>query len=386
MYTIDTGASRHTPDEESMTSQSKRTPLYDSHVAAGAKIVPFAGYEMPVQYPAGIIYEHKAVRQRAGLFDVSHMGELEIRGPEALALVQLVATNDVSKIAVGQAQYTVLCNDDGGAIDDCIVYRFDDHYMIVMNASNQDRDREHVAQYADRFDVEVVDRSDETGLLALQGPRAQHVLERLTEVQLNTIAYYHFARGQVAGVDAVISRTGYTGEDGFELYLPAADTEHVWKRILEAGQEDNVLPIGLGARDSLRLEMGYILYGNDLDDRRSPLEAGLGWVTKLDKGEFIGRDALQRQKAEGVREKLVGFQLQERGFPRHGYEIRIDGEPAGEVTSGAHSPMLEQGIGLGYVPVESSKAGTAIDVMVRDRQVPAEVVRPPFYKEGSVRK
>ncbi|MGH7444850.1 MAG: glycine cleavage system aminomethyltransferase GcvT, partial [Longimicrobiales bacterium] len=293
MYTIDMGASRPSPDEENMTAKPKRTPLYEAHVAAGAKIVSFAGYEMPVQYPAGIINEHKSVRQRAGLFDVSHMGELEIRGRDALGLVQLVTTNDASKVAVGQAQYSVLCDDDGGAIDDCIVYRFDDHYMIVVNASNQDRDRDHIAQFADRFDVEIIDRSEDTGLLALQGPRAQRVLERLTDVQLNTIAYYHFAQGQVAGIEAVISRTGYTGEDGFELYLPADATAHVWQRILEIGQEEAVLPIGLGARDSLRLEMGYILYGNDLDERRSPLEAGLGWVTKLDKGDFIGRDALQ---------------------------------------------------------------------------------------------
>ena len=386
MYTIDTGAAGPTPDEERMPQKPKRTPLYDEHVRAGAKMVPFAGYQMPVQYPAGIIQEHRTVRQRAGLFDVSHMGELEIRGGDALGLVQLVTTNDASKLAPGQAQYTVLCNDDGGALDDCIVYRFDAHFMIVVNASNQERDRDHITRFAERFDVQVVDRSDDTGLLALQGPRAQRVLERLTDVQLNTIAYYHFAEGQVDGVDAVISRTGYTGEDGFELYLPAAETVRIWTRILEVGQEDGVLPIGLGARDSLRLEMGYILYGNDLDERRTPLEAGLGWVTKLDKGEFIGREALQRQKAQGLREKLVGFVLKERGFPRHGYEVRVEGEPSGEVTSGAHAPMLEQGIGLAYVPIEVSRPGSMIEIVVRDKAVPAEVVRPPFYTEGSVRK
>ncbi len=386
MYTIDTGASRPVPDEERMTEKLKRTPVYDEHVRAGAKIVPFAGYEMPVQYPAGIIREHRAVRERAGLFDVSHMGELEVRGGDALALVQHVTTNDASKLAIGQAQYTVVCKEDGGALDDCIVYRFEDHYMIVVNASNLERVRGHVTGFGERFGAEIIDRSAETGLLALQGPRAQWVLEQLTDVQLNTIAYYHFAEGQVAGANAVISRTGYTGEDGFELYLPADATAHVWERILKVGDEDAVLPVGLGARDSLRLEMGYILYGNDLDERRTPLEAGLGWVTKFDKGEFIGRDALQRQKAEGVREKLVGFVLKERGFPRHGYEVRIDGEPAGEVTSGAHAPMLEQGIGLAYVPIESSKSGTALEIMVRDKAVPAEIVRPPFYKEGSVRK
>ncbi len=386
MYTIDTGGVSPTQDEETMAERLKRTPLYDAHVKAGAKMVPFAGYEMPVQYPTGIIQEHKAVRERAGLFDVSHMGELEIRGGDALGLLQYVTTNDASKVAVGQAQYTVICNADGGAIDDCIIYRFEDHYMIVVNASNQDRDRDHIMQYAERFGAQVIDRSEETGLLALQGPAAQRVLERITEVQLNTIAYYHFAEGDVAGVPAIISRTGYTGEDGFELYLPADQTAKVWQRILEAGQEEAVLPVGLGARDSLRLEMGYVLYGNDLDERRTPLEAGLGWVTKLDKGEFIGREALQQQKSDGVRERLVAFVLKERGFPRHGYEIRIDGEPSGEVTSGAHAPSLEYGIGLAYVPVEAARAGTMIDVMVRGKPVPAEIVRPPFYKDGSARK
>lgn len=386
MYTIDTGGVRPSQDEENMAERLKRTPLYEAHVRAGAKIVPFAGYEMPVQYPTGIIQEHKAVRERAGLFDVSHMGELEIRGGDALGLLQYVTTNDASKIAVGQAQYTVLCNEDGGAIDDCIVYRFEDHYLVVVNASNKDKDRDHIMQYAERFGTQVIDRSDETALLALQGPRAQRVLERLTEAQLNTIAYYHFAEGDVADVPTIISRTGYTGEDGFELYLPADSAVRVWTRILEAGQDDGVLPVGLGARDSLRLEMGYILYGNDLDERRTPLEAGLGWVTKLDKGEFVGREALQKQKSDGVRDRLVAFVLQERGFPRHGYEIRIDGEPAGEVTSGVHAPSLEKGVGLAYVPVEAARPGTMIEVMVRGKAVPAEIVRPPFYKDGTARK
>ena len=378
MYTIDTGGARPSQDEETMAERLKRTPLYEEHVRAGAKMVPFAGYEMPVQYPTGIIQEHKAVRERSGLFDVSHMGELEIRGGDALGLVQYVSTNDASKLAVGQAQYTALCNPDGGVIDDCIVYRFEDHYMIVVNASNRDRDRDHIAQYVDRFGTQLIDRSDEIALLALQGPRAQRVLEKLTEAQLNTIAYYHFAEGEVAGVRAIISRTGYTGEDGFELYIPAGSGVDVWQRILEAGQEEGVVPVGLGARDSLRLEMGYILYGNDLDERRTPLEAGLGWVTKLDKGDFIGRDALRQQKESGVRERLVAFVLKERGFPRHGYEIRIDGEPAGEVTSGAHSPSLEQGIGLAYVPVDAARPGTMIEVMVRGKPVPAEIDGPAF--------
>lgn len=369
-----------------MTKGLKRTPLYAEHQRLGGKIVPFAGYEMPVQYSAGIIAEHLAVRKAAGLFDVSHMGELDVRGGDALGLVQYVTTNDASALAVGQAQYSAFCGPDGSMLDDCIVYRFEDHYMIVVNASNVDKDRDWVAGYADRFDTEVIDRSDDTGLIALQGPRSQSILSRLTDAPLDDIRYYHFAEGDVADVPTVISRTGYTGEDGFELYLPAARTEQVWQRLLEVGRQDGISPAGLGARDSLRLEMGYALYGNDIDERRTPLEAGLGWVTKLDKGDFIGRDALMKQKESGIRERLVGFICQERGFPRHGYAVHIDGEPAGEVTSGIVSPMLQQGIGMAYVPADSAKPGTRIDIMVRDKAIPAEITRPPFYRDGSVRK
>jgi aminomethyltransferase len=369
-----------------MAEGLKRTPLFDEHVRAGGKIVPFAGYEMPVQYAAGIIAEHQAVRRTAGIFDVSHMGELEVRGGDALGFVQYVTTNDASKLAVGQAQYSAICSADGGLLDDCIVYRFDDHYLIVVNASNVDKDRDWIARHTARFGTELIDRSDETGLIALQGPSSQEILGRLTETDLDGIRYYHFAEGAVAGVSAVISRTGYTGEDGFELYLPAEGTAEVWRRLLEVGTADGLLPAGLGARDSLRLEMGFALYGNDMDERRSPLEAGLGWVTKLDKGDFVGRDAIARQKEEGVRERLMGFVCKERGFPRHGYEVRIDGQPSGEVTSGIVSPMLQQGIGMCYVPAESARPGTAIEVMVRDKPIAAELVRPPFYKEGSVRK
>ncbi|MEX0907899.1 MAG: glycine cleavage system aminomethyltransferase GcvT [Gemmatimonadota bacterium] len=369
-----------------MWTELKRTPLFEEHQQLGAKIVPFAGYEMPVQYPAGIIAEHQAVRRSAGLFDVSHMGELEVRGGDALGLVQHVTTNDASKLAVGQAQYSAFCREDGGMLDDCIVYRFPDHYMLVVNASNRDADRDWVAAHADAFGTHVIDRSDETGLIALQGPLSQQILGRISDDDLDSIAYYHFIEGTVAGVRAVISRTGYTGEDGFELYLPAESTLRVWRSLTQVGGGDGIAPAGLGARDSLRLEMGYALYGNDIDVLRSPLEAGLGWITKLDKGDFIGRDALVRQKEAGIRERLVGFVCTERGFPRHGYTVRVDGEPAGEVTSGIVSPMLQQGIGMAYVPVESAKAGTRIDIMVRDRAIPAEIARPPFYREGSVRK
>ena len=364
----------------------QRTPLYGEHVAAGAKMVPFAGFEMPVQFPAGIIAEHKLVRSSAGLFDVSHMGEFEVRGDDALALLNYVTTNDVSKLAVGQAQYTVMCNEKGTCIDDCIVYRFADHYMMVVNASNRAKDLEWVTRHAARFDAQVVDHSDQIALLALQGPKAPDVLARVTDVPLGDIAYYHFAEGNVAGRPAVISRTGYTGEDGFELYIDAGDAVTVWRSLLEAGAPEGLAPIGLGARDSLRLEMGYALYGNDISEDTTPLEAGLGWVTKLDKPDFIGKDALVAQKQQGVRKRLVGFILKDRGFPRHGYEVRAGGEPAGEVTSGTVSPMLEKGIGMAYVPTEFSKPGSQIEIVVRDRAMPAEVVRTPFYTGGSIKR
>jgi aminomethyltransferase len=361
-----------------MLDTLKRTPLYEEHVKAGAKMVPFAGYEMPVQYRGGILAEHRAVRQSAGVFDVSHMGELIVRGPGALDFVQFVTTNDASKLAEGQAQYSVICNEKGTALDDCIVYRLPDRYMIVVNASNRDKDREWIAQLTQEFDVELTDESDDIALLALQGPKAQEILARLTTTPLDAIKYYHFIEGTVADRIAIISRTGYTGEDGFELYIAAQDAVRVWHRLMEAGAGETLGPIGLGARDSLRLEMGYALYGNDLSENDTPLEAGLGWVVKLDKPDFIGKTALVLQKEKGVRKRLVGFLLKERGFPRHGYEVRFQGEPAGVVTSGTVSPMLDQGIGMAYIATEGSKAGSEIEIMVRDRPTRAEVVRPPF--------
>ncbi|HSH44294.1 MAG TPA: glycine cleavage system aminomethyltransferase GcvT [Longimicrobiales bacterium] len=367
-------------------TELKQTPLHDEHVALKGKMVPFAGYEMPVQYPAGIVKEHEAVRNAAGLFDVSHMGEFEVRGPQALDLVQHLLTNDASRLEVGQAQYTVLCQRDGTALDDCIVYRFDDRYMIVVNAANLEKDRAWFEQAARGFDVTFTDRSDEFALLALQGPLAQEILAEHTDVDLDAIRFYRFAEGTVAGKPAMISRTGYTGEDGFELYLPAADGPAVWRALLESGESRGLLPAGLGARDSLRLEVGYILYGNDLDEQHTPLEAGLGWVVKLAKGDFVGHDALARQKEEGVREKLAAFALRERGFPRQGYEIRHDGAVVGTVSSGVHSPSTGQGIGMAYLPVELAKPGTELEVVIRGRGVAAEVVKPPFYTEGSLRR
>ncbi len=362
-----------------------RTPLHGEHLALGAKMVPFAGYEMPVQYPTGITAEHHAVRNGAGLFDVSHMGEFEVRGERALEFVQHVSTNDASRLEVGQAQYSTLLNHEGRLLDDLLVYRYPGHYMLVVNGSNKDKDFAWVSQFAPQFGVELVDRTEEIALLALQGPKAQAILARLTGADLESIRYYRFAEGTVAGAAATLSRTGYTGEDGFELYVDAADAPALWRRILEEGAAEGVLPAGLGCRDSLRLEMGYALYGNDLDEGRTPLEAGLGWVVKLDKGEFVGRDALRRQKEEGVKRRLVGFVLRERGFPRHGYPVSVGGEEAGEVTSGVLSPTVGKGIGMAYVPAEAAKPGTEIGIVIRGQAVPAEVVRPPFHTGGTVR-
>ncbi|MGH7475384.1 MAG: glycine cleavage system aminomethyltransferase GcvT [Longimicrobiales bacterium] len=369
-----------------MVEALARTPLHDEHVDLGARMVPFAGFEMPVHYASGIVAEHRAVREAAGLFDVSHMGELEIRGPDALRLVQRVTTNDAASLAVGQAQYSVLCQEDGGALDDCLVYRLSDRFMIVVNASTRERDRAWIAGHVGSLDAELVDRSDDTALLALQGPRAQEVLGAVTEHPLQEIAYYHFGEVEVAARSALVSRTGYTGEDGFELYVAPESAGHIWRALLDAGTELGILPAGLGARDSLRLEMGYVLYGSDLDTAHTPLEAGLGWVVKLDKGEFVGRTALARQKQAGIVRKLAGFRLRERGFPRQGYAVHQQRTVIGTVTSGVLSPTLGTGIGLAYLPRDAAAAGTPIEIMIRGKAVAAEVVRPPFYTAGSIRR
>jgi len=362
-----------------------RTPLHAEHAALGAKLVPFAGYEMPVQYPTGITAEHHAVRNAAGLFDVSHMGEFMVRGERALDFVQHVTTNDVSRLEVGQAQYSTLLNDEGRLLDDLLVYRYPDHYMLVVNGANKDKDWRWVSRFAGRYGVELEDRTDDIALLALQGPKAEAILRRLTDADLDSIRYYRFAEGTVDGVPATISRTGYTGEDGFELYVPAAAAAGLWRRLLEAGGEDGLVPAGLGCRDSLRLEMGYALYGNDLDEETSPLEAGLGWVVKMDKGDFVGRDALARQKEQGITRRLVGFRLKERGFPRHGYPVSVDGQEAGVVTSGVLSPTLGEGVGMAFVPAAAARPGTEIGIVIRNAAVPAEVVRPPFHKGGTAK-
>ena len=361
----------------------KRVPLHDIHVALGGKIVPFAGYEMPVQYPTGITAEHKAVRERAGLFDVSHMGEFLVKGPGAIDFVNSVTTNNAASLEVGQVQYSALLNDRGTFVDDCLVYRFADHVMIVVNASNATKDWAHISPAAAAFDCVMTDVSDETALLALQGPMAHQILQPFTDVDIEPIEYYHFRTGSVAGVpDVVVSRTGYTGEDGFELYLPNAHATTVWKALTADGR---VTPAGLGARDSLRLEMGMALYGNDIDDTVTPYEANLGWIVKLQKGDFTGRDALVRQKAEGVTRKLVGFTSSEKVFPRHGYPVFCQGAPSGVVCSGTMSPSLGIPIGTCYVPVASAGEGSALEIDVRGKRVPASVVKMPFYKNASHR-
>lgn len=368
-----------------MTDDLKRTPMYDEHVALGAKIVPFAGFEMPVQYESGITAEHHAVRTAAGLFDVSHMGEFFVSGPQALDAVQRISVNDASRLDVGQAQYSAMCLESGGVVDDLLVYRFEDRFMLVVNAANLEKDWAWIQSQTEGFDVDVQDASEETALLALQGPDAREVLRPLVDLDLDTIGFYRFREGRVADVSAVVSGTGYTGEDGFELYLAAEDAPAVWRRILEEGG-DRVTPAGLGARDSLRLEIGLLLYGNDLDEEHTVLEAGLGWLTRLEKGPFVGRDALRAQKEAGPARRLVGLRIDQRGFPRPGYPIRSDGTEVGRVTSGTVSPSLGYGIALGYVPVELAAPDTVLQVDARGRMLDATVVRPPFYREGSIRR
>ena len=366
-----------------MAERLKRTPFYDRHVAAGAKIVPFAGYEMPVQYPMGITAEHKAVREGAGLFDVSHMGEFDLTGKDALAFVSHVTSNDPHALAVGQVQYSSFLHTSGGIVDDCLVYRFPDKAMLVVNASNMQKDWEHISRFAKQFDVQLADRSDDTALLALQGPQAQAALQPLTRTPLEPIGYYRFATGEVAGVPCVISRTGYTGEDGFELYHDPQHAGTLWEALTA---RPGVTLTGLGARDSLRLEVVYPLYGNDLDDETSPLEAGLNWIVKFTKDEFVGKAALAEQKAKGLRRRLVGFRLTEKGFPRHGMPVLVDGTPFGEVRSGTVSQWLGgEAIGTCYLPTGKDAVGTKFAVDIRGKAIGAEVVPTPFWTKGSRR-
>ena len=366
---------------------SKKTPFYSIHEQAGAKLVDFAGYQMPVQYK-GIKVEHAAVREGVGIFDVSHMGEFYISGPEALDLIQHVTVNDASKLVDGKAQYTCMCYDDGGIVDDLIVYKlFDGNgYIVVVNASNIEKDFNWIADN-NSFDADIHNQSDDTCLLAVQGPKSVETLQKLTDLDLSDIGFYSFKMGNLAGMENIVfSATGYTGEKGFELYFDKShvDPEKVWNAIMEAGEEFGIEPCGLGARDTLRLEMGYALYGNDISKDTHPLEARLGWITKFDKGDFIAKEVLQQKKEAGLDRQLVGFVVEgERNIPRQGYEIQNDaGEAIGVVTSGTMSITLGKGIGMGYVAKEYAAEGTNIQISIRKKTAPATVTRPPFIKKN----
>ena len=359
----------------------KNTALTQKHIDLGAKMVPFAGYNMPVQYE-GVNVEHMTVREGVGVFDVSHMGEFFLRGPKAIDLIQKVSSNDASKLFDGKAQYSCLPNNDGGIVDDLIIYKIsDEEYMLVVNASNIEKDWNWISSHND-MGVEMENKSDEYSLLAIQGPKAAEAMQSLTDTNLKEMVYYTFQQGTFAGVDnVIISATGYTGSGGFEIYFKNDDAEKIWDAVFEAGKDFGIKPIGLAARDTLRLEMGFCLYGNDISDTTSPLEAGLGWVTKFTK-DFVNSEALAKQKEEGVSRKLVGFELVDKGIPRHDYIIvDSEGNDIGIVTSGTMSPMTKKAIGLGYVKTEFASPGSEIYIQVRNKALKAEVKKPPFIEK-----
>jgi aminomethyltransferase len=366
---------------EQATASLRKTPLHARHRATGARMVGFGGWDMPLEY-AGIAAEHLAVRERAGLFDVSHMGEIEIAGRDALAAVQRISCNDASKLQVGQAQYSGLMSERGTFVDDLLVYRLAaEHFILVVNASHVQKDYEHIAAHITAAgDAVAVDASSRYALLAVQGPRALDVLQPLTGVDLAAIKYYWFAHGEVASVRVLMSRTGYTGEDGFEIFVPPQAADRVWQAVLDAGSAAGLVPCGLGARDTLRLEAAMRLHGQDIDETTTPLEAGLEWIVGWNKGEFLGSEVLRRQKAEGVARRLAGFELLDRGIARQGYEVYGNGSSVGRVTSGTMTPYLKKAIGLAYLPPALAAPGTDLEVDLRGRRVPARVVALPFYK------
>lgn len=361
----------------------KKTPLNQIHRELGARMVDFGGWDMPVQY-SGVIDEHLAVRQAAGLFDVSHMGEVEVTGPDALAFIQRLTINDASKLVDGQVQYSAMCYPEGGIVDDVTLYRFNEsHFLFCVNASNTDKDfawMQQVLAESALVDVTLNNRSEEFAQIALQGPKSEEILSALTTIPLADLIYYHFCEGEVAGVKMIVSRTGYTGEDGFELYLPSSDAVEIWQQLMTAGAPLGLKPIGLGARDTLRLEKGYALYGHELSREISPLEAGLAWITKLDKDDFVGKAALVAQKAEGVPRRRVGLIMLERGIPREEYAVFIGDREVGVVTSGTMSPTLKVGVALALVDPAVAKADTELEVAIRNRRMQAKVARPPFVK------
>jgi aminomethyltransferase len=365
----------------------KKTALNAAHRQLGGRMVEFGGWDMPVQYPAGTMTEHLRTRTRAGLFDVSHMGEIGVRGVDAIAFVNRIASNDATKLVDGQAHYSALTTPEGTVIDDLLVYRFaEDHWLLVVNAGTTDKDWEWISSHQQAGDnVELRNVSGEFCQIALQGPEALSILQQLTETPLAAIKYYHFRLGQVDGVNSIISRTGYTGEDGFEVYAAPDKAEQLWNKMLDAGNfgsDEGVLPCGLAARNTLRLEAGMCLYGHEIDETTTLLEANLGWITKLNKGDFIGREPLAKQKEEGVRQKLVGFEMSDRGIARDGQDVFIEGQHLGRVTSGSPAPFLKKNIGMAYVPVEFANAGQTIEIDVRGKRVGAQIVPLPFYKRA----
>ena len=364
--------------------QLKKTPLNNVHRQLGGRMVDFGGWDMPVQYPAGTIEEHLRTRTRAGLFDVSHMGEVDVRGRDAIAFVNRITSNDVSKLVDGQAQYSTLTTPEGTVVDDLLVYRLaEDHLLLVVNAGTTDKDWAWIKSHHANESVELKNVSAEYCQLALQGPGAESILQKLTDELLPDIKYYHFKHGRVDNVEAIISRTGYTGEDGFEVYAAAEHGEHLWNKILEAGNfgsDDGVLPCGLGARNTLRLEAGLALYGHEITEETTLLEANLGWICKLDKGDFIGRETLAKQKEAGVQRKLVGFEVTERGIARDDQDVIINDQRVGKVTSGSPAPYLKKNIGFAYLPVEFATVGQEIKIDVRGRLIAANVIKTPFYK------
>ena len=363
-----------------MSADLKKTPLNAVHRAAGARMVDFGGWDMPVQYPAGIAAEHMAVRTGVGLFDVSHMGEIEVTGRHALDLLEKVTCNRVASLQDGQAHYTGLLNEQGGFIDDLLVHRVGEgHYFLCVNASNQDADYAHIAAHAvGEVKVDFVSKS--WAQLALQGPKGLELSQKLTDTKLDGIDYYWFEQGMVAGVPGILARTGYTGEDGFEFYVPASAAEEVWNAVMKAGESYGILPCGLGARNTLRMESAMALHGHEISETITPLEAGLAWIVKLDKGDFIGRDALVRQQENGVPRKLIGFEMVDRGIGRDGYPVLVNGSPAGTVTSGGPGPFVGKNIGMALVDQPAPKIGESIDVEIRGRATAATVVKRPFYK------
>ena len=364
------------------TETLKKTPLNEVHRALGGKMVDFGGWDMPVQYKAGVIEEHMATRTRAGLFDVSHMGEIWVEGRDAIPFVNRITTNDVTKLVDGQAHYSALTNENGGIVDDLLVYRFNDEkLLLVVNAGTTEKDWDWITSHkGEDDDIALTNASPSYCQIAIQGPKALGILQKLTETNLDEIKYYHFTIGYVDGVESIVSRTGYTGEDGFEVYAPADTAKQLWEKMLEIGANDGILPCGLAARNTLRLESAMSLYGHELGDDINPLEANLGWITKLQKGDFVGRDRIAELKENGIKRKLAGFEMREPGIARDGYDVYVGDEKVGTVTSGSPAPFLKKNIGLAFLPPQFANAGQEIKIDVRGKRLAAEVVPTPFYK------